>query len=111
MPFLACELAEVAVFAESEGVIRFVFVVAVVRQLCATVAVIARLAESFGVEWLVTMRARVHCFLLALMLLGPRHGWFHLIVVFWLVLFGTVLFFLGLADLLVVLVLPCHCVL
>lgn len=75
LPLLACELAEVAVLAESERVIRFVSVIALVCQLCAAVAVVARLAESFGVEWLVMMRARVHRLLLALWLLGhPRQG-------------------------------------
>jgi len=70
LSLLASELAEVAILAQAQRVVRLLSVFTVVRQLCAPVAVVARLAESFRVEWLVCVRAGVDLLRFALLFLN-----------------------------------------
>lgn len=69
MSLFAGKLAEVAVFAQTQSVVGFVVVLAVRCKLRASVTMIARLAESFRVEWFVCVRARVHFLWFALLFL------------------------------------------
>jgi len=52
----ACKLTEVAILTQTKGVVGFIFVFTVVGKLGSPVAVVARLAVSFGVERLVYVR-------------------------------------------------------
>jgi len=57
--FFARKLAEVAVLAEAESMVRPVWVVAIVRELGPPSAVVAGLTEAFGVKLFVRVRASV----------------------------------------------------
>lgn len=70
LSLLASELAEVAILAQAQRVVRLLSMFTVVRQLCAPVAVVTRLAESFRVEWFVCVRAGVDLLRLAFVFLN-----------------------------------------